>query len=138
DAPEELLWLKEHAHKTIVVGTKYDKLNSGDKSNDLHVDIKVSAKEGKGIEALKDAMYNKVITDKQQIEGNIVTNARHFEALQQVEHSLHNVSNGMEMQVTGDLLAPDIRNCLYHLGTITGQVEIDRDILGTIFGKFCI
>jgi tRNA modification GTPase len=44
----------------------------------------------------------------------------------------------MENNISGELLALDIRRCLHFLGTITGQVEVDRDILGTIFGKFCI
>ncbi|MBW7942160.1 MAG: tRNA uridine-5-carboxymethylaminomethyl(34) synthesis GTPase MnmE, partial [Candidatus Kuenenia stuttgartiensis] len=46
--------------------------------------------------------------------------------------------NGLDSGVTGDLLTIDIRHALHYLGEITGQIEIDRDILGTIFSKFCI
>jgi len=55
-----------------------------------------------------------------------------------VQRSLQDIQQGIQNNITGDLLALDIRRCLHYLGEITGQIEIDRDILGTIFGKFCI
>jgi len=45
---------------------------------------------------------------------------------------------GLQTGLTGDLLAIDIHQCLRFIGELTGRVEIDRDILGAIFGRFCI
>ena len=52
--------------------------------------------------------------------------------------SLLVIDEGLDSGLSGDLLSIDIRRALYYLGLITGQVEIDRDVLGAIFGKFCI
>ncbi|MBS1573533.1 MAG: tRNA uridine-5-carboxymethylaminomethyl(34) synthesis GTPase MnmE, partial [Bacteroidetes bacterium] len=52
--------------------------------------------------------------------------------------SLLTVQSGLAEKLSGDLLTIDIRQALQHLGMITGQVDVDRDILGTIFSKFCI
>lgn len=98
----------------------------------------ISAKQRLHIDELKKALYDRVMSGMVQTENSIVTNARHYEALQQMAASLSDIQTALEQQVSGDFLAIDIRRCLYYIGTITGQVEIDRDILGTIFGKFCI
>lgn len=68
----------------------------------------------------------------------IISNIRHKEALQNALEALENVASGMRMGLTGDLLAFHLRETLKHIGSITGQIDVDKDILGTIFGKFCI
>jgi tRNA modification GTPase len=68
----------------------------------------------------------------------IVSNARHFHALNKTIESLQEVQEGMQNNISGDLLSIDIKGALNTLGSITGHIEVDRDILGTIFGKFCI
>jgi len=98
----------------------------------------ISAKEKQHTDTLKDALYDTIIAGKLNTDQTIITNARHHEALQKVAGCLEDIRRGMDNRLSGDLLAPDIRRCLYYLGEITGQVEVDRDILGTIFGKFCI
>ena len=71
--------------------------------------------------------------------GSIVTNSRHLEALQKAQEHLAAVRLGMERQLGNDLLAHDIHFALRYLGEITGsEIDVDRDILGTIFGRFCI
>jgi tRNA modification GTPase len=70
-------------------------------------------------------------------ENTIVTNARHVQALQQVANNLSAIQIGLSNNIPGDLLAIDIRQCLYHLGEITGQITND-DQLDFIFSKFCI
>ena len=67
----------------------------------------------------------------------IVTNARHFENLTKTHESLERVLAGLDHNMTGDLLAEDIRMALNYLGEITGEVTND-EILGNIFSKFCI
>jgi tRNA modification GTPase len=98
----------------------------------------ISAKEKQHIDALKEALYHIAVSGDIRSESTIVTNARHHAALREVQRSLDDIQQGMADNVPGDLLSLDIRRCLHYLGEITGQVEVDRDILGTIFGKFCI
>ncbi|MFM7712879.1 MAG: tRNA uridine-5-carboxymethylaminomethyl(34) synthesis GTPase MnmE, partial [Microcystis sp.] len=72
-----------------------------------------------------------------QAEGALVTNARHFHALNEVAKSLSDIRSGLEQGLPGDLLALDIRRCLHYLGEITGEVTTE-DQLDYIFSKFCI
>ncbi len=71
-------------------------------------------------------------------EDTIITNARHYNELEQTLQSLHSIKQGFQQNLSGDLIAVDVRKALGHIAAITGNVEQDRDILGTIFGKFCI
>ena len=98
----------------------------------------LSAKDGLQLDALKKQLVDWVQQHPSYRQGMIVSNARHVEALKATLQSLESISEGMSQGLSGDLLAIDIRMALFHLGSITGQVEVDRDILGTIFGKFCI
>ncbi|HRZ97769.1 MAG TPA: tRNA uridine-5-carboxymethylaminomethyl(34) synthesis GTPase MnmE [Paludibacter sp.] len=67
----------------------------------------------------------------------VVNNIRHYEALQKALTAIRNVSEGLESGLTGDFLSQDIRECMHFLGEITGQIS-NNEILGNIFGKFCI
>ena len=84
--------------------------------------------------------YLKTLAEEQLQGANevIVSNARHHQALKTAGEALQRVSEGLENNITGDFLAMDIRQALHYLGEITGSIEIDRDILGTIFSQFCI
>jgi tRNA modification GTPase len=97
----------------------------------------IAAKEEMGLEKLKQALLDKVSSGALNSEGTIVTNARHYQSLQQVATSIEAIRNGMEQGLPGDLLAIDIRKCLYHLGEITGSIS-NEDQLDFIFSKFCI
>ena len=72
-----------------------------------------------------------------QTESTIITNARHFDALQKLAESLQDVQGGLDENISSDLLALDIRQCLHYLGSITGQIT-NEDQLDFIFSKFCI
>ena len=67
----------------------------------------------------------------------IVTNLRHYEALKEALQAIEKVKEGLALNLSGDLLAIDLREALYHLGSITGTVTND-EVLGHIFSKFCI
>lgn len=67
----------------------------------------------------------------------IVTNLRHYEALKNAQTAIHRVIDGLNLGITGDFLSQDIRECMFYLGEITGQITTD-EILGSIFSKFCI
>ena len=130
----DFAWLKQFEDKTITVLNKADVVPvSG-----IQYQIAISAKKKNNIEALQDAMYEKAIGEEINTESTIVTNARHHEALQKIIESIDAIEEGINHNLSGDLLTIDIRRALHYLGEITGQVEVDRDILGTIFGKFCI
>ena len=97
----------------------------------------ISAKENTNIDQLKNELVAKAIHGDINSESTIVTNARHFEALQKLSFALADVQSGLDEKVPGDLLALDIRQCLHYLGTITGQIT-NEDQLDFIFSKFCI
>lgn len=89
-------------------------------------------------DALKEFLPSLVLDEKIDTGQTIVVNTRHFASLTNCEQSLEKVSEGLDKNITGDILALDIRHALHALGEITGEILHDRDILGTIFGKFCI
>jgi tRNA modification GTPase len=99
--------------------------------------ITLSAKEGMNIPYLKDKLYDLVTEGNLNQSSVIVSNARHYEALQKSYESLDDVLKGMDTGVTTDFVAMDIRRALHHLGEITGEISTD-DLLETIFSKFCI
>ncbi|NTS42734.1 tRNA uridine-5-carboxymethylaminomethyl(34) synthesis GTPase MnmE [Flavisolibacter sp. BT320] len=99
--------------------------------------IFISAKSGAHLDVLKNKMVDAVLQDGVQGESVVVTNARHFHALQEVNKSLVEVAEGLETGLPGDLLALDIRRCLHYLGVITGEVS-NEDLLDYVFSKFCI
>ena len=97
----------------------------------------ISAKEGRQVDVLKQRLVDQVLQGNTQTEGTIVTNARHYHALQQVGTSLAAIHKGLDDKLPGDLLALDIRHCLHYLGEITGEIT-SEDRLDYIFSKFCI
>lgn len=97
----------------------------------------ISVKAGINIDRLKNQLVESIRHGVDE-DAVIITNLRHKEALQNALESIQNVESGMRMGLTGDLLAFHLRDTLKHIGSITGQIDVDKDILGTIFGKFCI
>ena len=99
--------------------------------------VPISAKNRQNIEYLKEKLFESAIGGELNLEGTIVTNARHYAALQGAEAALTDVLQGLNSGVTGDFVAMDIRRALNFLGEITGEIGVE-DLLGNIFGKFCI
>lgn len=98
----------------------------------------ISALRQIGVEALTDGLLEALNLKAIDTNQTIVTNARHFHALQASLQDIEKVREGLAQNISGDLLAFDIRAALQNLGSIIGEVDVDKDILGTIFGKFCI
>ena len=98
----------------------------------------ISAKEGQGIDELKQRLYEQVMADaRTQEEGVIVSNLRHVDSLQQTAYFMEQVEQGLAGDLPSDLIAHQLRHALHHLGLITGHIT-NEDLLDTIFSKFCI
>ena len=104
---------------------------------DIHNILFISAKHKENVARLKTLLTKKV---KQGIVTNddvIVSNSRHFEALSHALSFVVKVQEGLDAGISGDLLAMDIRQSLFHLDEITGEITTD-DLLDSIFRDFCI
>ena len=126
---------KDAKEKLLVVINKID-LNPKIKK-DFKDALFISAKNDEGIEKLKSELLKFVNTEQLSNNETIVTNLRHYEELQLTLHEINTIIEGLGDGLTGDFLAINIRQALFHLGSITGEVTTD-DLLGNIFGKFCI
>ena len=138
--------IEEHRHlindpskRVILIGNKIDQLIEIPKGfKDLleMETIFVSAKRKENINLISDSLLKSV--SREQIEDNaIVSNTRHYEALSNSLDALNSVEEAMLQGISSDLVASDIRQALYHLGTITGRI-VNDDILDNIFKNFCI
>lgn len=97
----------------------------------------ISAQQKQGIEAIKNALFAFTVGESPATENVVVTNARHYEALQQVQQSLADIKKGLDEGTPSDLVALDIRRCLHYISEITGDIS-NEDVLDFIFSKFCI
>ncbi|MFN6320035.1 MAG: tRNA uridine-5-carboxymethylaminomethyl(34) synthesis GTPase MnmE [Bacteroidota bacterium] len=136
EVENELQRLSKHY---LLVGNKIDdpqalkQLNAESASNRMYV----SAKNDMNIDALKKELSTSIVQGSVHSEQTVVTNARHYQSLQKIANAIDAIKKAMKENVPGDLLAIDIRQCLYHLGEITGKITND-DQLDYIFSKFCI
>jgi tRNA modification GTPase len=124
----------------LLIGNKIDRnieAESREKFAEFEGIIFISAKNHLHLEVLKERMMDFVLKDTVSTENVVVTNARHYHALVQVNDALTDVLNGLENRIPGDLLSLDIRRTLQYLGAITGEIT-NEDQLDYIFSKFCI
>ena len=124
--------------KLIVVKNKIDKEenNSYDLLNLPFVAI--SAKFGTGMEELEHAIYEAADIPTLTENDIIVTNARHYDALVRAHEHIQRVIDGLQMQLSGDLLSEDLRQALDTLAEITGGQITPNEVLGNIFKNFCV
>ena len=99
--------------------------------------ISISASKRENLEQLQQAIVEAAGLPQPEQEDIIVTNLRHYEALQHALESIHRVENGLQDNISGDFISQDIRECIYFLQDIMGEVTSD-DVLGNIFKNFCI
>jgi tRNA modification GTPase len=124
----------------LIIANKVDTLNSEEldrlklQFENVHL---LSAKSGLGVEELKAKLIGFVNTGALRNNETIVTNTRHYDSLLKAFEEIQKVKYGLESGLSGDLLAIDIRQALYHFGEITGEITSD-DLLGNIFANFCI
>ncbi len=141
---EKLLPMFKNTHSISI-------LNKADKLTEKEIDNKVASLQPYLTENILtiSSQDNNDITRLQKLLlkqaeipaiGNndvIVTNIRHMDMLSRALEAIHRVEDGLEIGITGDFLSQDIRECMFYLGEITGQITTD-EILGNIFSKFCI
>lgn len=147
---EHIEWLTDKIEqraagkKIILVFNKIDKIAEEEREvlNQLFEQfegerIYISAKKRLNTDELENALVKAAQLPEINPGDVVVNNIRHFQALQKALFSIQRVSEGLESGISGDFLSQDIRECMHFLGEITGQISND-EILGNIFGKFCI
>ncbi len=119
--------------KVIIIANKIDLVENINLDNNI---IFISAVEKKHI----DEIENKLVEFAQNYENintTLISNLRHYNALQKAKEALHSAKQGLSAQLSNDCVAVDIRQVLFHLGEIVGEVS-NENILGEIFSRFCI
>jgi len=147
---EHMEWLTERiakraeGKKVILVFNKIDKIAEDEREVlDLLFQqfsgerIYISAKDNINTEGLQIALVLAAQLPEINPGDVVVNNIRHYEALQNALTAIRRVIEGIDNGITGDFLSQDIRECMHFLGEITGSISND-EILGNIFGKFCI
>lgn len=99
--------------------------------------IYLSAKKRINIPQLQKLLVKAAQLPEIQPGDVVVSNIRHYEALQNALKAIQRVKEGIKNEISGDFLSQDLRECMYFLGEITGEISND-EILGNIFSKFCI
>ena len=101
--------------------------------------VPISAKKGENIDDLQEVLVSSQNSWKSSVAtgGTLVSNIRHYQALMDAQIALDRVEDGLNSGLATDLVAQDIREALYHLGSIVGEINTE-EILGNIFGRFCI
>ena len=97
----------------------------------------ISAKQHLHTDRLQELLVKAAAIPSIGEDDVIVTNLRHYESLKSALEAIGRVKEGLEIGITHDFLSQDIRECMFYLGEITGQISTD-EILGNIFSKFCI
>ena len=124
--------------KLIVIKNKADKADNNSYNTLKLPFITISAKFGTGIDELEQAIYQAADIPALTENDIIVTNARHYDALVRAHDSIQRVIDGLQMQLSGDLLSEDLRQALDTLAEITGGQITPNEVLGNIFKNFCV
>ena len=133
DIDNELLQSIQHKNYIVVVNKIDAKLPATKNENHLYI----SAKNKNGIQQLTDTLYNKIIRQEINIENTLITNTRHLEHLQKIKAHLLSIQQNLQANLSTDLIAPDIKLCLQHIGELTGTIT-NENVLDYVFSKFCI
>ena len=120
-------------------GVPYPNIETHDNQTVIRIENKTEsfqAKYGLGLDALRQQLIDAV--PKTSDADIIITNARHYEALVRAHQHIQRVIDGLEMQLSGDLLSEDLRQALDTLAEITGGQITPNEVLGNIFKHFCV
>ena len=118
-------------------GIKHNISNTDNIDADSTPILPISAKNGTGIDILREILASSQRNLLADSDTTLVTNQRHAQALSEARTSLFRVRDGLASGLPTDLAAQDIREAIYHLGSIVGEISTD-EVLGNIFKNFCI
>lgn len=148
---EHIEWLAERILRRADGKPVIIVLNKTDRLNDEEIDIlenifsnyqtpivKISAKHNVNTQTLIEELHRASTTPTQNESDIILTNARHYEALRNAQHSIKAIITGLTTNIPSDLIAQDLRETLYHLGEITGGEITTPEVLSNIFSRFCV
>ena len=99
--------------------------------------IHISAKKGDNLDLLRAILLEKAGLPDLERQDVVITNLRHYEALKSAHEAILRVKEGLRDNQSGEFISQDLRECMYHLGQITGAITTD-EVLGNIFRNFCI
>ena len=99
--------------------------------------LEISAKTGLNCDSLINMLISLINEKQTGEEQTIISNIRHYEALRNTLNNLQRVRAGLEEELPEDLIAHDLRQAAYYLGTITGEIS-NEEVLDNIFKNFCI
>ena len=132
---------RSEGKQLILVFNKADLLTDRQfKPTDLPENVQsifISAKKREHIDKLQDLLIQAAHIPSLSSNDVIVTNIRHYEALTHALESIHRVQEGLSANLSGDFISQDLRECIFHLSDIVGEVTTDQ-VLGNIFERFCI
>src|SRR5690554_4309606 len=130
--------------EVILLFNKSDLISKSDRQEMINIlpEVKgerlfISAKTRRDTDKLQELLVQAAAIPSIGEEDVIVTNLRHYESLTKALEAIRRVKEGLDIGLTHDFLSQDIRECMFYLGEITGQISTD-EILGNIFSKFCI
>ncbi len=124
--------------KLIIVQNKIDKVEFVPLTTVNFPLIAISAKQGTNIAQLEQAIYQAADIPALSDSDVIVTNARHYDALIRAREAILRVIDGLQQQLSGDLLSEDLRQAIDILSEITGGQITPNEVLGNIFKNFCV
>jgi tRNA modification GTPase len=133
DLDEILLQAVQHKNYIVVVNKIDAALPAAKKDSYLYI----SAKNKTGIDELTNTLYHKVIHQEINTEDTLITNTRHLAHLQKIKTHLLAIQQNLQANLSTDLIAPDIKLCLQHIGELTGTIT-NENVLDYVFSKFCI
>ena len=135
EVDQDLIKYVENKVPCLVIANKVDLINNIDGISKEH--FQTSLTDNSDISEIKNLVYELFNKNNVNNESVVISNMRHFEALELAYTELLKIQKGLSSNIPGDLIAMDIRQVLYHIGTITGDISSD-ELLGNIFANFCI
>tara|TARA_B100000530_G_scaffold22927_1_gene14796 strand:+ start:39 stop:395 length:357 start_codon:yes stop_codon:yes gene_type:complete len=104
---------------------------------EIYEQLGISTKFNESLSPLKTHLIG--LVQNMKSESNlIIHNSRHFHALNEALKSIEQIQMDLKNNLTGDLLSIELKEAIRHIGSITGNIDNDQDILETIFSQFCI
>lgn len=130
---ENKIDLHENKFSSELANAIESKLHKAGKWNRLGI----STKDKESLTPLQKLLAEEV-KDMKSETSLVIHNSRHFHALGEALKTIERIQKGLEERVSGDLLSIELKEATDHIGSITGKIDHDHDVLGTIFSQFCI